>query len=85
MNTEETFVLASLKEFVKLWGSGSQATFNLECSYGQAWFPLGARMGPPAFPHFYPPKPTLDPQIRKKTPAIFKLLPSSAQATAQQS
>ena len=67
MNCEETFVLASLKEFVKLWGSGSQASFNLECSNGQAWFHLGARLGPPASPHFYPPNPPQVPQKRKKT------------------
>ena len=69
MNTEETFVLASVKEFVKLWGSGSQATFNLECSNGQAWFQLGARLGPPAFPHFYPDRPSPERKKRKKCPA----------------
>ena len=66
--TKETFVLASVKEFVKLWGSGSQATFNLECSNGQAWFQLGARLGPPAFPHFYPHRPSPE-RKRKKCPA----------------
>ena len=54
MNTEESFVLASLKEFVKLWGSSREATFNLECRNGQAWFQLGASLGPPSFPHFCP-------------------------------
>ena len=28
--TDESFVLASLKEFVKLWGSGSQASLQLD-------------------------------------------------------
>jgi hypothetical protein len=84
MNTEETFVLASLKEFVKLWGSGSQATFHLECSNGQAGFQLGAWLGPPAFPHLYPPKPTLVPQKRKKTPArIEKDLARAAEHRAK--
>ena len=55
MNTEESFVLASLKEFVKLWGSGTQASFNLECRNGQAWFKLSSLLGPPNHPHFTPP------------------------------
>jgi hypothetical protein len=69
MNSVETFVLASLKEFVKLWGSGSQATFNLKCINGQVWFHLGARLCHPANPHFYPPNPPQVPQKRKKNPA----------------
>ena len=55
MNTEEAFVLASLKEFVKLWGSGTQASLNLECKNGQAWIQFGAMLGSPASPHFDPP------------------------------
>ena len=54
MNTEESFVLASLTEFVKLWGSGTQASFNLECRNGQAWFKLSSLLGPPNHPHFTP-------------------------------
>ena len=86
MNCEETSVLASLKQFVKLWGSGSQATFNLECSNGQAWFHLGARLGHPAYPHFYPPNPPPQvPQKRKKTPArIEKDLARAAEHRAKQ-
>ena len=85
MNSEETFVLASLKEFVKLWGSGSQATFNLECRNGQAWFHLGARLGHPAFPHFYPPNPPPQvPKRRKKTPGrIEKDLARAAEHRAK--
>ena len=85
MNSEETFVLASLKEFVKLWGSGSQATFNLECSNGQAWFHLGARLGPPASAHFFPPNPPPQvPKKRKKTPArIGKDLARAAEHRAK--
>ena len=64
MNTKESFVLASLKEFVKLWGSGCQATFNLECRNGQAWFQLGGRLGHPAFHHYCPPPPQT--QVKKK-------------------
>ena len=70
MNTEETFILASLKEFVKLWGSGSQATFNLACRNNQAWFQLGTRLGHPAFPHFLPTPPRTKVQgKRKKNPS----------------
>ena len=30
-NNEEAFVMSTLKEFVKIWGSGSQAKLNFEC------------------------------------------------------
>lgn len=56
-STEEAFVLASLKEFVKLWGSGSQASFQLECNNGQACFKLSSQLGSPADRHFVPPVP----------------------------
>ena len=46
MNTEEGFILASLKEFVKLWGSGSQSSYHLECKNGQAWFQFGSHPVP---------------------------------------
>ena len=54
-NTEEGFALASLKEFVKLWGSGTKASFHLECQDGQAWFKLSSFLGHPGSPHFAPP------------------------------
>ena len=71
MNTEESFVLASLKEFVKLWGSSREATFNLECRNGQAWFQLGASLGPPSFPHFCP-SPNTPKRTKKSTARIEK-------------
>ena len=49
--TEEAFVLSSLKEFVKVWGSGRQANFNLECRNGLACIKLNFYLGPPASPH----------------------------------
>ena len=52
--TEEAFVLASLKEFVKLWGSGSQASFQLQCSKRQVSFHLSSQLGAPADRHFLP-------------------------------
>ena len=54
MNTEENFVLASLKEFVRLWGSGCQSSFQLQCKNKQAWFKLESVLGSPASPHFVP-------------------------------
>ena len=56
-NTEETFILASLKEFVKLWGSGCQANFQLQCSNGQVSFNFSAQLGAPADRHFVPNEP----------------------------
>ena len=55
MNTEETFVLASLKEFVKIWCSGNQASFNLECRNGNAYLKMKTHLGPPAQQHYVPP------------------------------
>ena len=40
-NREEFFLLASLREFVKVWGSGKNASFNVECRDGNAWRSLG--------------------------------------------
>ena len=53
-HTEEAFLLASLKEFVRLWGSGSQASFHLQCRNRQVWYNLECRLGSPASPHFIP-------------------------------
>ena len=51
-NTEEAFILSSLKEFVKVWGSGNQATLHVECKNGQAWLNFSSLLGPPAAFHF---------------------------------
>ena len=48
--TDEAFFLASLKEFVKSWGFGSQATFNLETRNGRARLRLEFQLGHPATP-----------------------------------
>ena len=53
-NTEEAFVLANLKEFVKLWGSGKRAHLQLECQIGQAWIKFSSQLGAPAHRHFSP-------------------------------
>ena len=54
MNSEEAFILASLKEFVKAWGSGSQASFNLDCKQGQVYFKMSSLLGHPGAQHFVP-------------------------------
>ena len=76
MNNEEAFILASLKEFVKLWGSGRDASFKLECYNGQAWFRLDSKLGAPGSPHFEPhvpqnhfPHKKQPPQRRRKGPS----------------
>ena len=53
-NTEESFVLATVNEFVKTWGSGKQAHLNLECKNGIAWIHLAFKLGPPATQHYFP-------------------------------
>ena len=50
-NTEEGFVLSSLNEFVKVWGSGGQANLNLECKDGLACIKLKFDLGHPGQPH----------------------------------
>ena len=54
INTEEAYVLATVKEFVKSWGSGSQTSLNLECKNGQAWIHFSSLLGPPATCHYVP-------------------------------
>ena len=60
--SEEAFALASLKEFVKLWGSGSRATFQIECNNGQAILQFSSQLGAPADRHFVPPNVPRHPQ-----------------------
>ena len=62
MNTEEAFVLSSLKEFVKMWGSGCKAQFQLECKERQVWLKMSAQLGAPAERHFVPHVPTEEPR-----------------------
>ena len=60
-NTEEAFVLSSLKEFVNIWGSGSRALLNLECQNGSAWVKLTVQLAHPADYHISHPVPQPDP------------------------
>ena len=43
-NTEGSFVLASVTEFLKTWASGKQSSLHLECANGEAWLQLGFRL-----------------------------------------
>lgn len=68
-NTEEAFVLASVKEFVNTWASGSKANLNLECQNGQAWVKLAFQLGHPAAPHHVPVIPPHQAQRPRKGPS----------------
>ena len=50
-NTEESFVFASVFEFVKTWASGQKSSLLLECDNGQAWLQLGFRLSQPSASH----------------------------------
>ena len=49
--TEEAFVHATFREFVKLCGNGSQAHFQLQCLGGHAWVQLMSALGHQSSPH----------------------------------
>ena len=74
-NTEESFVLSSLNEFVKVWGSGGQSNLNLECRDGLACIKLSFNLGHPTSPHqnypeyFSPAQNPLNPARRRNGPA----------------
>ena len=52
-NTEESFVIAYVFEFVKTWTSGQKSSLLLECDNGEAWLKLGFRLGHPNAPHVH--------------------------------
>ena len=63
--TEEAFLLSSLKEVVKVWGKGSgQASFNFSVINGKGTLQLGFQLGLPCDLHVLPPQ-----RSRKKGPA----------------
>ena len=80
MNTEESFILASLKEFVKLWGSGCQSSYHLECKNGQAWLQFGSALGSPGSQHFSPNVIVKDVPKKQKSPR--RILKDRARAAA---
>jgi hypothetical protein len=59
--TEEAFLLRSLKEVVNVWARGhGQASLNLSVKNGFAELNLGFQLGHPADPHYLP---THDPPV----------------------
>ena len=63
-NNEEAFVLSTLKEFVKIWGSGSQAKLNFECRNGNAWVQLDFQLGHHCY-HQYESNPDISEDLKK--------------------
>jgi hypothetical protein len=61
-NNEKTFVLASLKEFVKTWGTGGVGSFQLDCKYGQCMLSMEFNLGAPGSSILPRPKTTKTPQ-----------------------
>ena len=51
-NTEEAFVFASLKEFIRVWRSGRQASLTLECKEGKTSLNFQVSLGRPDQSHF---------------------------------
>ena len=54
-NTEEAFLLSSMKEFVKVWASGNRAKINVECDKGTAWLNISFSLGRPDASHHVAP------------------------------
>ena len=75
-NTEEAFVLSSLKEFVKVWGSGRQGYFNLECRNGLACVKLSFDLGHPSDLHCH--------ETNVATPSFFQTKPSRSNGSVRQ-
>ena len=71
-NNEERFVLASLKEFVKTWGSGRAGSFQLVCDEGHAKLSMEFSLETPGSSHFTPSdgnQDTLKRDKRRKNPS----------------
>ena len=64
--SEESFVLASLKEFVKTWGTGRDGSFQLVCKDGQAKLSMEFSLEKPGNPHFTPAEDNQDTSKRDK-------------------
>ena len=74
-NNEERFVLASLKEFVKTWGSGNAGSFQLVCKDGQAKLSMEFSLETPGSSHFTPPGDNQDTwkrDKRRKNPSTLR-------------
>ena len=53
-NTEEDFVFASVREFVKTWASGKRSKLELECKNGRLWLQFGFQLNQPNSLHSFP-------------------------------
>ena len=51
--TEEDFVFASVREFVKTWASGKPSKLELECKNGRLWLQLGFQFNQPSSLHSF--------------------------------
>ena len=74
-NNEERFVLASLKEFVKTWGTGRAGSFQLVCKEGQAKLSMEFSLETPGCPHFTPSddnQDTFKRDKRRKNPSTLR-------------
>ena len=74
-NNEERFVLASLKEFVKTWGSGRAGSFQLVCDEGHAKLSMEFSLETPGSSHFTPSdgnQDTLKRDKRRKNPSALR-------------
>ena len=74
-NNEERFVLASLKEFVKTWGTGGEGSFQLDCKGGQCKMSMELNLGAPGSSHFTPAEDnqnTSNRDKRRKNPSTLR-------------
>ena len=74
-NNKERFVLASLKEFVKTWGSGRAGSFQLVCDEGHAKLSMEFSLETPGSAHFTPSdgnQDTLKRDKRRKNPSTLR-------------
>ena len=73
--SEESFVLASLKEFVKTWGTGRDGSFQLVCKDGQAKLSMEFSLEAPGSLHFTPSddnQNSSNREKRRKTPSTLR-------------
>jgi hypothetical protein len=71
-NNEERFVLASLKEFVKTWGTGRAGSFQLVCEDGRAKLSMEFHLEKPGNLHFTPPDASAYRDTRRKNPSRLR-------------
>ena len=73
--SKESFVLASLKEFVKTWGTGRDGSFQLVCKDGQAKLSMEFSLEAPGSLHLTPSddnQNSSNREKRRKTPSTLR-------------